>query len=84
MAGRNPQPPSNLPPLPPWLTRTLTCPRPPTHPRRMVHDTDIIELELKSKKFSLAVRKKEALEVPEPVIQVRAPCCVGERACAHM
>jgi hypothetical protein len=32
----------------------------------MVHDTDIVELELKSKRFSLAVRKKEALESPEP------------------
>ena len=31
----------------------------------MVHDTDIVELELKSKRFSLAVRKKEALESPE-------------------
>ena len=34
---------------------------------RMVHSTDIVEFELRSKKFSLAVRKKEALEVPEPV-----------------
>jgi len=33
----------------------------------MVHDTDIVELELKSKKFSLSVRKKEALEKAEPV-----------------
>lgn len=32
----------------------------------MVHDTDIVELELKSKRFSLAVRKKEALESSEP------------------
>ena len=38
----------------------------------MVHDTDIVELELKSKKFSLAVRKKEALKQPEPLYQV---CC---------
>lgn len=39
----------------------------------MVHDTDIVELELKSKRFSLAVRKKEALEVAEPTViyQVR-------------
>lgn len=36
----------------------------------MVQDTDIVEFELKSKRFSLAVRKKEALEQPEPVIQV--------------
>lgn len=28
----------------------------------MVHDTDIIELELKSKKFVLNLRKKEALQ----------------------
>lgn len=35
---------------------------------RMVHDTDIVELELKSKRFSLAVRKKEALEAAEPTI----------------
>lgn len=34
---------------------------------RMVHETDIVEMELKSKKFSLAVRKKEAIEPPEPV-----------------
>ena len=41
--------------------------------RRMVHDTDIVELELRSKRFSLAVRKKEAIEAMEPqvVYQVR-------------
>lgn len=40
----------------------------------MVHDTDIVELEIKSKKFALTVRKKEALQVPEPIIQmVSAP-----------
>ena len=40
---------------------------------RMVHDTDIVELELRSKRFSLAVRKKEAIEAMEPqvVYQVR-------------
>ena len=38
----------------------------------MVHSTDIVELELKSKKFSLSVKKKEAVEQPEPVYaQVR-------------
>ena len=39
----------------------------------MVHDTDIVELELRSKRFSLAVRKKEAIEALEPqvVYQVR-------------
>jgi hypothetical protein len=38
---------------------------------RMVHDTDIIELELKSKKFTLNLRKKEALQAAEPVVQAR-------------
>ena len=33
----------------------------------MVHSTDIVEFELRSKKFSLAVRKKEALVQPEPM-----------------
>ena len=33
---------------------------------RMVNTTDIVELELKSKRFSLAMRKKEAIAVPEP------------------
>ena len=32
----------------------------------MVNATDIVELELKSKRFSLAMRKKEAIAVPEP------------------
>lgn len=36
--------------------------------RRLVHDTDIVELELKSKRFNLTVRKQGA--VPEPQIQV--------------
>ncbi len=36
----------------------------------MVNQSDIVELELKSKRFTLAVRKKEALEPPEPVYQV--------------
>lgn len=34
---------------------------------RMVHSTDIVEFELRSKRFSLAVRKKEALVQPEPM-----------------
>ncbi|KAL3132273.1 hypothetical protein ABBQ32_008858 [Trebouxia sp. C0010 RCD-2024] len=34
---------------------------------KMVHSTDIVEFELRSKRFSLAVRKKEALVQPEPV-----------------
>lgn len=33
--------------------------------RRMVHDTDIVELELKSKRFSLSVKKKDALKAAE-------------------
>ena len=37
-------------------------------PCRMVHDTDIVELELRSKRFSLAVRKKEAIEALEPQV----------------
>eukprot|EP00891_Asterochloris_glomerata_P000406 jgi/Astpho2/406/Aster-03456 len=40
---------------------------------RMVHSTDIVELELKSKKFSLSVKKKEALEQPEPVYAQAPP-----------
>lgn len=36
----------------------------------MVHDTDIVELELKSKKFSISLRKKEALATPEPIYQM--------------
>lgn len=41
---------------------------------KMVHDTDIVELELRSKRFSLAVRKKEAIEAVEPqVIYQQAP-----------
>ncbi|KAL0022714.1 hypothetical protein WJX77_005797 [Trebouxia sp. C0004] len=34
---------------------------------KMVHSTDIVEFELRSKKFSLAVRKKEAVVQPEPM-----------------
>lgn len=34
----------------------------------MVHSTDIVELELNSKKFKLTVKKKEALEVAEPQV----------------
>lgn len=55
---------------------------------RMVHDTDIVELELKSKRFSLAVRKKEALEAAEPTViyqvsqitrALSALSCIGHR-----
>lgn len=41
---------------------------------KMVHSTDIVELELNAKKFKLSVKKKEALETPEPhFIQVPGP-----------
>lgn len=40
---------------------------------KMVHDTDIVEFELKSKKFSLSVKKKEALQAQQPVQVVAAP-----------
>ena len=45
----------------------------------MVQDTDIVELELKSARFSLALRKKEALEVAEPTViyQVRSCFLLG-------
>lgn len=49
---------------------------------RMVHDTDIVELELKSKRFSLAVRKKEALELPEPTVVYQV--CLSERGIAGL
>ena len=43
-------------------------------PCRMVHDTDIVELTLNSKKFKLSVKKKEALEVMEPqIVHIQAP-----------
>ena len=41
----------------------------------MVHSTDIVEFELRSKKFSLAVRKKEAVVQPEPMY---LPVCSTE------
>lgn len=40
----------------------------------MVHETDIVELTLNSKKFKLAVKKKEALDAMEPqIVHVQAP-----------
>ncbi len=39
---------------------------------RMVHETDIVELDLKGKGFQLSLKKKEALEQLEP--QVQQPC----------
>jgi acetyl-CoA carboxylase biotin carboxyl carrier protein len=38
----------------------------------MVQETDIVELELKSKRFSLSVRKKEALKAETTVVQMMA------------
>lgn len=49
-------------------TCKLTCSLPCVC--RMVHDTDIVELELKSKRFSLSVKKKEALRAAESSVQV--------------
>lgn len=58
----------------------------PAH--RMVNETDIVELELKSKRFNLSVKKKEALKAEQP-IQVRAvpvgcikwdSCCPSTRS----
>mmetsp|Transcript_923 Transcript_923/g.1922 ORF Transcript_923/g.1922 Transcript_923/m.1922 type:complete len:232 (-) Transcript_923:1101-1796(-) len=41
---------------------------------RMVNETDIVELSVNSKKFKLAVKKKEALEAAEPqIIHMQAP-----------
>jgi len=37
---------------------------------RMVNETDIVELELKSKRFSLSLKKKAALQAAEPIIQM--------------
>jgi hypothetical protein len=38
----------------------------------MVNETDIVELELKSKRFSLTLKKKAALQAAEPIIQVNS------------
>lgn len=49
----------------------------------MVHDTDIIELELKSKKFTLNLRKKEAVlaelaaSAPAPPAQPMVCTCAA-------
>jgi hypothetical protein len=64
---------------PPWhpegavWTGGVTIPT--THPaaRRMVNETDIVELELKSKRFNLSVKKQEALRAEQPTVQARAP-----------
>ena len=45
----------------------------------MVHDTDIVELELRSKRFSLAVRKKEAIEALEPQVVYQVCLCSRPR-----
>ncbi len=43
---------------------------PPTHERRLVNSTDIVDMEWKGKRFNLSVKKREALKVAEPVYQV--------------
>lgn len=49
----------------------------------MVHETDIVELTLNSKKFKLAVKKKEALESMEPqIVHVQAPTAAAPPAYA--
>ena len=49
--------------------------------RRMVNETDIVELSLTSKKFKLAVKKKEALKAMEPqVVHVAAPAAAAPAA----
>lgn len=37
----------------------------------MVHETDIVEFELKSKRFNLSVKKKEALKAQEVQVKQR-------------
>jgi hypothetical protein len=55
----------------------------------MVNETDIVELELKGKRFNLSVKKKEALAAEAPVqvgrrrVGVRA-CVVRASACARL
>lgn len=46
----------------------------------MVHDTDIIELDLKSKRFQLSLKKKGAIEQPAPQVGLR--CQFRARALA--
>ena len=47
----------------------------------MVNETDIVELSLNSKKFKLAVKKKEALKAMEPqVVHVAAPAAAAPAA----
>ena len=57
---------------PSWsaLTAPHCPPCTPNHPYRMVNETDIVELELKSKRFNLSVKKKEALKAEQPAMQV--------------
>lgn len=65
--------PSSLFPNPLFLHPPPQIPfhsKPPTN--SMVQETDIVELELKSKRFSLSVRKKEALKAAEPTVIMQA------------
>lgn len=44
---------------------------------RLFQESDIVELELKSKKFALALRKKEALEVKDAQVIYQVFQCFG-------
>jgi hypothetical protein len=44
-----------------------------------VNETDIVELELKSKKFNLSLKKKEALKQPEQTVHYQV-CARGRRS----
>ncbi|KAK9812238.1 hypothetical protein WJX73_006298 [Symbiochloris irregularis] len=47
---------------------------------KMVHETDIVEMELKSNKFSLAVRKKEAIDAESAYHQAQAQASAPQYA----
>lgn len=40
---------------------------------KLVTSTDIVEMELKSKRFNISVKKQEALQAAEPIYQMMAP-----------
>jgi len=70
--GRGRHPSAGLPPAP-RLPRPR--PTPPRLPLSTINESDVVEFELRSKRFSLAVRKKEALvsAAPEPTVVYAAP-----------
>lgn len=70
------RPPKSLhPKLSTSYPARMCCFKPLLAHCRMVHDTDIVELELRSKRFSLAVRKKEAIEALEPQVVYQVCLC---------